>query len=184
MAARGSGALPAFVDILVEMDRFDPNNDYDRRRRLRAYSRFERTPTHAVLELNAPGTDYVFLGNYAQAENADGWERLKRVLEHAPCKLSRAEMIEDWPHDDLPVPGDTTLRRWLDQAVAAGQVAREGAGLRNDPHLYWLPGREAEWTDDPMWWLNTQPEPFDILKVDKEATRQERRKRHRERGPE
>jgi hypothetical protein len=35
-----------------------------------------------------------------------------------------------------------------------------------------------------MWWLNEKPEPFDILKVDKEATRQERRKRHRETGPE
>jgi hypothetical protein len=184
MAARGSGALPAFVDVLIEMERFDPNNDDDRRRRLRAYSRFERTPAHAVLELNAAGDDYLYHGNFAQADWAEGLERIKRVLEQAPCKLRREEIIEDWPIDNLPAPADTTLRRCLDQAFAEGKVAREGAGLRNDPHLYWLPGRDAEWTDDPMWWLNSQPEPFDILKVDKEATRQERRKRHREHGPE
>jgi hypothetical protein len=184
MAARGSGALPAFVDILIEMDRFDANNDDDRRRRLHAYSRYERTPAHAVLELNAAGDDYLYLGNVTQAEYSTGWQRIRRLLHSAPCKLRCDEMLEDWPSDDLPAPSNSALRRWLDQAVTAGQVAREGAGLRNDPHLYWLPGREAEWTDDPMWWLNNLPEPFDVMKLDKEETRQARRKRHRERAPE
>jgi hypothetical protein len=27
------------------------------------------------------------------------------VLQQAPCKLRRDEMIEDWPKDDLPAPG-------------------------------------------------------------------------------
>ena len=118
LAARGSGALPAFVDILIEMDRFDPKNDEDRRRRLHAYSRFERTPVHAILELNAAGNDYLHLGDFVQAECKNGWERIHRVLAAAPCKLRRDEMIEDWPGDDLPAPADTTLRRWLDHSFA------------------------------------------------------------------
>jgi hypothetical protein len=184
LASRGSGALPAFVDILIEMDRFDPKNDEDRRRRLHAYSRFERTPIHAILELNAAGNDYLHLGDFHQAECADGWERVRRVLEHAPCKLRRDEMLEDWPTEDLPAPAEITLRRWLDKAVADGKVAREGAGLRNHPHLYWLPGKEVEWPDDPLWWLKEMPDPFDFEKVDKETMRQERRKRGREKAPE
>jgi RecA-family ATPase len=42
--ARGSGALAGFVDILVEMDWYTLGDDADRRRRVRAYSRFEETP--------------------------------------------------------------------------------------------------------------------------------------------
>jgi hypothetical protein len=68
--------------------------------------------------------------------------------------------------------------------VLEGKVAREGAGLRNDPHLYWLPGKEVEWPDDPLWWLKEMPEPFDFEKVDKETMRQERRKRGRDKAPE
>src|SRR5262249_28426845 len=60
-AARGSGALSAHADILMEM-RPDPRGGVDdRRRRLLALSRFRETPRHAVIELNAEGTDYRWL---------------------------------------------------------------------------------------------------------------------------
>jgi hypothetical protein len=87
--------------------------------------------------------------------------------------------------DDLPAPADTTLRRWLDQAVADGRVAREGAGLRNHPHLYWLPGKQAEWPDIAHWRLQVEEkDPFDFAKEDQETLRQERRKRGRENAAE
>src|SRR5262245_27923009 len=50
-AARGSGALAGYVDIVVEMhcaNRADPD---DRRRVLRAFSRHEETPRQLVIEL-------------------------------------------------------------------------------------------------------------------------------------
>jgi hypothetical protein len=178
MAARGSGALSGFVDINMEMERFDPSDDLDRRRRIRAYSRFEQTPMHAILELNEAGTDYVHLGDFAQAELGEGWERLRRMLEGAPCKLRREEILDDWPADDLPRPGDTSLRRWLEKALADGRVAREGSGNKNDPHLYWLPGKEVEWPDDPLWFLREEM-AFDPVKEERERIRRERREARR-----
>jgi hypothetical protein len=38
-AARGSGALPAFVDVLLEMDGVERRDETDRRRRLLAWTR-------------------------------------------------------------------------------------------------------------------------------------------------
>src|SRR5207302_2389335 len=43
-AARGSGALSGYADILVEMYAASRRNAKDRRRRLRAYSRYAATP--------------------------------------------------------------------------------------------------------------------------------------------
>jgi hypothetical protein len=51
-AARGSGALSAYVDILLEMHAVTPKAA-DRRRRLRAYSRHQATPANLVLEWTA-----------------------------------------------------------------------------------------------------------------------------------
>jgi hypothetical protein len=42
--ARGSGALLAFVDIILEMQAVAHRNPHDRRRRLRAWSRHDATP--------------------------------------------------------------------------------------------------------------------------------------------
>ena len=96
------------------------------------------------------------------------------MLENAPCKLRCDEIYEDWPADDYPRPSGTSLRRWLEKAAADGRVAREGTGRRASPHLYWLPGKEAEWIDDPLWFL--KDEPLDLKKELDEATRQDRRR--------
>lgn len=54
-AARGSGALPGFVDVIVELRRFDAWRREDRRRVLTGYSRFAETPTEVVVELTDTG---------------------------------------------------------------------------------------------------------------------------------
>jgi hypothetical protein len=165
----------AYVDIYMEMEYFDPDDELDRRRRLRAFSRFPQTPRHVVFQWNE--TDYLLLGDVAQVENRAGWERLRGFLETAPCKLSRDEILEDWPAADPPVPSRAALRRWLEEAVADSRLAREGAGTKHDPFLYWLPGKEVEWPDDPLWFLHEDDEPadFDPVKMEKERIRKERR---------
>ena len=50
-ASRGSGALPSFVDIILELRRYDAGRATDRRRVLTAYSRFDVTPPELVVEL-------------------------------------------------------------------------------------------------------------------------------------
>ena len=52
-AARGSGALSGYVDIILEMLFVCRRNPQDRRRRLRAYSRYSATPLDWVIEWTA-----------------------------------------------------------------------------------------------------------------------------------
>jgi hypothetical protein len=143
-AARGSGALPAHADVLLEM-RPDPRGgDSDRRRRLLALSRFRETPRHAVIELNAEGTDYRWLGDVAEEAFRGSWEVLRTVLLGASGRLTRAEIRAEWPVVEAK-PDEATLWRWLERAVAEGKVQRAGTGRSNQPFRYWLAEAEARW---------------------------------------
>src|SRR5205823_2919656 len=59
-AARGSGVLPAFADILLEM-RVPQGDPATRRRRLHGFSRYPETPQHLLIELTAASDDYTVL---------------------------------------------------------------------------------------------------------------------------
>src|SRR5438445_3041607 len=95
--SRGSGALPAFADILIEMHPYLRSSPFDRRRRLRALSRHTETPRQLVIELNAAGTDYSSHGNQPDESFAENWNLLCSVLSAAPGKLTRREIHDRWP---------------------------------------------------------------------------------------
>ena len=59
-AARGSGVLPAFADILLEM-RVPQGDPATRRRRLHGFSRYPDTPQHLLIELTPAGNGYTVL---------------------------------------------------------------------------------------------------------------------------
>jgi hypothetical protein len=143
-AARGSGALPAFADIIVEMQPVARRNPKDRRRRLRAYSRHDATPANWVIEWTADGTDYVALGPSAEPNYEHGWPLLQGILAGAEASLTRGEIHRRWP-DPGVVPAKLTLWRWLDRAVKEGRVLQDGLGTRKDPYRYWLPGMVEKW---------------------------------------
>jgi hypothetical protein len=140
-AARGSGALPSFVDIIIEMGHYAHPDDLDRRRRLVAFSRHDDTPRHLLIELNDDGTDYVVLQSGLEAALGDSWPAVLHALMEAQSKLTRQEILENWS-PDYHKPDSTTLWRWLSRAVAAGIVRQEGTGRPRDPFRYWLPQRE------------------------------------------
>jgi hypothetical protein len=132
------------------MSRCPHAREDDRRRRLLAFSRSDVTPRQLVIELNADATDYACLGNFMDDEFAVNWDRLRFVLEDAQGKLTRRQILEQWPAD-FPRPADCTLWHWLDRAVGLGQLAREGTGRKSDPFRYWLLAREEEWKKDPLY---------------------------------
>lgn len=156
-AARGSGALPGHVDILVEMRHFRAASDDDRRRVLHAYSRYPATPRRLVIEWSADGTDYISRGDLVDEEFREQWLVLLGAFESAPRKLSRRELRTFWPAG-REMPSDATLWRWLERAVERGLLLRDGGGHCDSPFRYWLPAREQEWLKDPMYRLRAEDE--------------------------
>jgi hypothetical protein len=143
-AARGSGALSGYADVLVEMHAVSRRNPKDRRRRLQAYSRYPATPLTWVIEWTADGADYLGLGPSAEPDLARSWVALKELLESATGLLTRREIFRNWP-DTAAAPSKQTLWRWLDQLVKEGRVLRHGFGSRQDPYKYHLPGMIEKW---------------------------------------
>jgi hypothetical protein len=163
-AARGTGSLTGFVDILVEMRWHGREESEGRRRVLQAWSRFDPSPPTRVIELTAEGTDYLDCGTIVQVEFHDGWDRLRLALEGASDKLTQQQLLQAWPPDDIP-PSWTTLWRWLDRSVSSGLVLRQGAGRKDCPFRYWLPGQEDRWRQDPLYVLRQlieQQQPIPI----------------------
>ncbi len=149
-AARGSGALTGYVDIIIEMCCTDPLDPSDRRRLLHAWSRYEETPRQLVIELNADGNDYLVHGDFQDAEFTNNWDRLRSVLDDATGKMTRQDILKDWPSEWEP-PSEVSLWRWLERAIKQGMVKQDGTGRRHNPFRYWLPGQEKEWQKDPLY---------------------------------
>jgi hypothetical protein len=74
------------------------------------------------------------------------------VLEDAPRKLTRLEILDDWP-PDFDKPSRTTVFKWLTRAGDRGLLAHAGTGRRSDPFRYWLPEKEAAWKANPLYEL-------------------------------
>ncbi len=138
-------ALLGHVDISIGMRR--PGGDpMTRRRRFLCLSRFTETPRQLLLELNADATDYLPV---AEPETGpDGFQAyldaFQMVLEDAPQKLTRGDILAEWPAD-FDKPGATQLKLWLNRAVERGLLLREGTGRKTDPFRYRLPATEAKW---------------------------------------
>jgi hypothetical protein len=166
-AARGSGALLGHVDISIEI-RSPGGDPLTRRRRLLALSRYPETPRQLLVELDAAGSDYLVLADdeYEDQFQAN-WGVLRMVLNQARKKLTRLEILDEWPPDFDNKPHLVTLGRWLGRAVERGLIASDGAGLKNDPFRFWLPEREAVWRQDPLYVLMEEGdrERTEILKT-------------------
>jgi hypothetical protein len=142
-AARGSGALAGFVDIIVEMQAVSSRPD-ERRRLLRSFSRHSATPPSLVIEWTADGTDYRSLETSGELTYAHGWPVLHAILDQSEGPLTRRTILLRWPESAV-APGEMTLWRWLSRAVQEGRVLQDGRGSRRDPLRYQLPGMAEKW---------------------------------------
>jgi hypothetical protein len=147
-AARGSGALLGHVDISIEM-RHPGGDPQTRRRRLCTQSRHTISPRQLTLELDESGTSYQLVAETEQGHLEGNWEPLRLVFAEAPQKLTREDILLEWPLG-FDQPTAVTLWRWLDRAVEQGLVRCEGSGRKGDPFRYWLAEREAVWQQDPL----------------------------------
>lgn len=130
-ASRGSGALPGFVDTIVELRRFEPESKTDSRRVLSAYGRFEDTLPEAVFDLTDVG--YVCVGDSARVGKAD-FDGVIGGLLTTGEGLTWEQMRERWP--DTPKPGQTRLREALNAGAERGLWTRAGSGKKGHPFRY------------------------------------------------
>ena len=151
-AARGSGTLTSYVDVLVEMTALGALHSSNRRRRLQAWSRLHGTPDRLLIELNKDGRDYLTYGDWQAYEFAQRWPVLQVVFQHARSRLTGREVLREWPTDRSAVPNPRTLHRWLESAVTHGCLARSGHGHSRDPYRYYLPDRQTQLkpVNDPL----------------------------------
>src|SRR5262249_12845670 len=76
--ARGSGALPGYVDTILEMRRYAPSDRKDNRRVISGYGRFEETPDELVIELTDHG--YIAHGDKQEVKRKTITELVRAVL--------------------------------------------------------------------------------------------------------
>jgi hypothetical protein len=169
-AARGSGALSGFVDIVLEMHHVGRASAGGRRRRLVAFSRFEETPRQLVIELNVEETDYLCHDARSEDDFLENWEQLRAALADAPRKLTQRQVAKRWPGSP---PHGVTLWRWLEQAASQGLVCRDGSGRKREPYRYWLREREEQWRQNPEGrrMLEEEQQKREIMELILEANR-------------
>jgi hypothetical protein len=137
-ATRGSGAVMGFVDVILEMRRYDAERREDCRRVLTSYSRFDDTPTELVLDYD-PEQGYTATGSRADAREADRQDVLRDLLPETGTGKTVDEVRDEWPKDaSVPKPGRRTLARDLSAAARRGDLREAGQGVKGDPYRYTL----------------------------------------------
>jgi hypothetical protein len=136
-AARGSGLLGGYADILLEMGWYRQPSDPDRRRVIEGYSRHDETPRRLVIELAPDGTDYLAHGDLCEDDFTRNRAILQSILAAFEGSPTRREIRQRWP-DDRKKPDEATLWRWLERLMCEGLVVRQGGGRRGDPFRFRL----------------------------------------------
>ncbi len=158
-ASRGSGALPGFVDIIVELRRFDPQRRDDRRRVLTGLARFDETPAEVVIELTDDG--YRLVGTKASASREDRMPVIDDLLPADGSAMTAKEVHASWPDGDVSRPGKRTVEVDLRRGAGADRWQQVGTGRKGDPFRFAQPntyraarneseGRPASSDDSPQ----------------------------------
>jgi hypothetical protein len=134
-ASRGSGALMAFVDTILELRRFDAGNRHDRRRVLTGFARDEETPGELVLELTEAG--YTAHGDRQEVAGRELRQIITGLLPNEPPGIGWELVKKVWPEEDSP--GKGKLLAALNAGADAGEWRREGAGKSRSPFTFWCP---------------------------------------------
>ncbi|WP_376793086.1 AAA family ATPase [Thermoflexus sp.] len=136
-AGRGSGAISAFVDIIIEMRRYEPEQQDDTRRVLTVYSRYE--PFEVIIRWNG-GADYETLGSpAAYSAEAQRQQLLDVLAEHGQATTGELAKAVGLPH--------ATASKRLKELQEAGLVRREGSGKKGDPYRWTLADGSGETPD-------------------------------------
>ena len=145
-AARGSGALLGYVDVILELHRHGRLKTDENRRSLFGLSRSRGTPRQLVYEWT-PGTpDFRVLTEPEVSRFATNWPTIEAILKGRKSASTTRELLADWP-DDQPPPSASLLYSWLQRATAEKKLTRLGRGIKNDPYRYQLPNDPGDYSN-------------------------------------
>lgn len=134
--SRGSGALTAAVDVILELRRASPDNQQDRQRILRGYGRWDNVLDEVMIELNEDGNGYSSKGDRVQAEKGRIFDNLFSILPKGPPGMTDKEIIDAWPNNHRP---RRALLLDVLRDAAGKKLVRDGAGKKGAPFRYRQP---------------------------------------------
>ena len=145
-AARGSGALLAFVDVILELHRYGRLSSNECRRYLAGFSRHPETPRRLVYQWT-PGTpEFEPLDDPLATTYHENWKTVEVILKDRKAAASPRELLADWPAD-RPTPAVSNLYQWLQRATAEKKLKRSGQGTKADPYRYRLRNENDDFVD-------------------------------------
>jgi putative DNA primase/helicase len=140
-SSRGSGALTAFVDTIVEFRRFNAGDRKDKKRVLTGYGRHDETPTELVVELQWPGGFVSCGGDRDSLARVDIGRVIAGILPPASPGLTADQILDLWPDDQAP--RRERFLAALKEGVEGGRWQQEGKGKKGSPYTYWMPLADA-----------------------------------------
>lgn len=172
VAARGSGALGAGVDILVEFTRLDGANPNSTERLIKTYSRFEESPREIVIDY-VNNDHYITVGTRAELRRSEKLETVKRALEDYVNGVTLSELHDKWNSDEFDkAPSKKSLERYVKELVARGDVLVVGLTKVNggDARKYKLiaPTEDASPLTEHVEGVDKQAEIERVRKEEKE----------------
>lgn len=132
--SRGSGALPGFVDTIIELRRHDVHDRHSRKRVITGYGRDEETPAEIIIELDAETSEYRGLGDQNEAKHAKIKITVCKLLPTEEPGMTFDEIKAKWPADR--VPAKSVLLDALREGTDHGDWRRHGTGTKGYPYRY------------------------------------------------
>jgi hypothetical protein len=133
VSARGSGALSAWADILLDLRQPHAADKKDRTRILSGLSRFSGVPQDLVIQLSEDGTEYLVEGTRNDLAKQKLLTSAEDLLPIDTPGFTIEEILDRW---ESPAPGKAALTEALRAGVDQKRLHREGEGKRGSPYRY------------------------------------------------
>lgn len=135
-STRGSTAIGAAVDILLELRRHKPDDLEDRRRVINGLGRFDEIPVEVVIALADDGSGFVAEGDKKALAARELHEAILAALGVGEDNAATAEVIHgSMAEEDRPKL--RALMRALKDGAHRGHWKWSGEGKKGDPYKYW-----------------------------------------------
>lgn len=121
-AGRGSGAIPAAADVIMELRRLQTDHQ-SAERSITTYSRFSETPQEFVIELTPDG--YITKGSKRDVLFEKKLEKVLMRLKDYPEGITASELHEAWSKEEK-APTERTIRNHINALEAQKRVRQCG----------------------------------------------------------